>query len=101
MILYRQQSSIKGATQLPSILVRLLALKLDISGHDSWMDKKDLSIDSQGLKNTIELQMCKMKMAILCMGVSDLERCSDKEDFFRWEIDQVRKLEEQGVLRVV
>src|SRR5271170_4828578 len=101
MILYRQQSSIKGATQLPSMVAKLLQMTLEISGHDAWMDKKDLSVDSQGLKDTIDLEMRKMKMAILCMGVGDLERCSDEEDFFRWEINRARELEEEGVLRVV
>jgi hypothetical protein len=101
MILYRQQSSIKGATQLPSIVAKLLQVTLEISGYDSWMDKKDLSVDSQGLKDTIDLQMGRMKMAILCMGVGDLQRCSDEEDFFRWEIDRARELEECGVLQVV
>jgi len=45
--------------------------------------------------------MHKMKMAILCMGVGDLERCSDAEDFFHWEIDRTRELEEEGALGVV
>ena len=101
MILYRQRSSIKGASQLPSMVAKLLQLKLELSGHDVWMDKKDLSVDSQRLKETIDLQMHKMKMAILCIGVGDLERCSDAEDFFRWEIDRTRELEEEGALGVV
>src|SRR5271155_4077703 len=101
MILYRQRSSIKGASQVPSMVAKLLQLKLEISGHDVWMDKKDLPVDSQRLKETIDLQMHKMKMAILCMGVGDLERCLDAEDFFRWEIDRTRELEEEGALGVV
>jgi len=101
MILYRQQSSIKGAAQLPSMVAKLLQMSLETSGYDTWMDKKDLSVTTQGLKDTIDSQMREMKMAILCMGVGDLERCSDESDFFRWEIDRVRKLEEEGPLRVV
>ena len=101
MILYRQRSSIKGATQLPSMVATLLQRSLETSGYDTWMDKKDLSVTTQGLKDTINYQMREMEMAILFMGVGDLERCSDEGDFFRWEIDRVRELEEEGVLRVV
>lgn len=101
MILYRQQSSIKGAAQLPSVVAKVLQMALEASGYDTWMDKKDLSVTSQGLKDSINRQMLEMKIAILCMGVGDLERCSNDDDFFRWEINRARELEEEGVLGVV
>jgi len=65
------------------------------------MDKKDLTIHSQGLKDTIDQELLGMKMAVLCMGPGDLERCSNQDDFFRWEIDRARKLEVEGRLQVV
>jgi hypothetical protein len=101
MILYRQLSSIKGAEQQPSMVATLLQKWLAESDCNVWMDKKDLSVATQELKETIYNQMREATMAILSMGAGDLERCSDAGDFFRWEIDRVRDLEKEGRLRVV
>ena len=38
---------------------------------------------------------------MICIGPGDLERCSEPDDFFRWEIDSARKLEGEGKLKVV
>jgi hypothetical protein len=100
MMFYRQLSSIEGAEEQPSILATLLQKLLERSGSNVWMDKKDLSVATQELKYTIYNQMRKTTMAILSMGVGDLERCSDEGDFFRWEIDRVRELEKEKVLQV-
>lgn len=83
------------------MVAKLLQMTLETYGYDSWMDRKDLSVTSPVLKKTVEIQICGKKIAILCMGVGDLERCSAEDDFFRWEIDQVRQLENEGTLRVV
>ena len=63
-------------------------------GGESSADKKDHSVDSQGLKDVIDQELLEMKIAVLSMGPSDLE--SDvriKRIFFHHEIDQARKLE--------
>jgi hypothetical protein len=65
------------------------------------MDKKNLCISSEKLKRTVEDNLLKKKVAIVCMGPGDLQRCSDPGDFFRWEIDRARQLEGEGQLRVV
>lgn len=83
------------------MVAKLLQMTLETYGYDSWMDRKDLSVTTPALKETIEFQIRGKKMAILCVGVGDLERCSAEDDFFRWEIDRVRQLENEGALRVV
>jgi len=84
-----------------SMAATLVRYSFEKQGQTVWMDKKDLAADSQGLKDAIEQELLGMKMAVLCMGPGDLERCLDKKDFFRWEIDRARKLEVEGRLRVV
>jgi len=101
IILYRWQSSIKGAEQVTSMIARLLADALETHGYDPWMDKKDLSITSTELKDSLSTAMDKTKVAVICIGVGDLARCSANDDFFRWEIDRTRALETCGKPKVV
>lgn len=83
------------------MVAKLLSFALQVRGHDAWMDRQNLSITSAELKKTLESNINKTKVAIVCIGVSDLQRCSNVDDFFRWELDQARRLEAQGKIRVV
>jgi hypothetical protein len=101
MILYRWTSSIAGAEQLPSLVSHCLAFSLEQKGYDNWIDRKNLPVDSTELKRDIEDRLRQMKVAVICIGPGDLERCFDPEDFFRFEIDLARQLENEGRLHVV
>jgi hypothetical protein len=63
-----------------------------------WIGK--ISLATEDLKQKVRFELENKKVAVMCIGVGDLRRCSDEHDFFRWEIDCVRQLEEQGKLRV-
>ena len=47
-----------------------------------WMDRKDLRGTSTELKESVSSQLDEKKVAIICIGVGDLERCSADDDFF-------------------
>ena len=100
MILYRWRSRIKGAEQLPWMVAKLLALSLEGHGHNMWMDRKDLSIASPVLKQAVLSQMEEKKLAVISIGVGDLQRCSAVDDFCRLEIDHARQLENRRNLLV-
>src|SRR5947207_4167550 len=93
IILYRWDSKIKGAEQQPTLVAKVLSMTLEEKGYDVWMDRKDLSVDSTELKRTIDSELNEKKVAVISIGVGDLERCAEEGDFFRWEIDLVRQLE--------
>ena len=65
------------------------------------MDRKALNITNTALKDSVDGQIREKELAIICIGVGDLERCSMEDDFFRWEIDRVRERERDQKLRVV
>ena len=91
---------IKGAEEVTSMVAKLLFFSLESHSHDVWMDRKDLRITSTELKASVSSQLDEKKVAIICIGVGDLERCSVDDDFFRWEIDRIRELENEGKLQV-
>jgi len=100
IILYRWNSTIRGAEQMPATVATLLALKLTADGHEPWIDRHDLAVDSD-LKDVIRDRLQQSKVAVICIGPGDLERCSQPDDFFRWEINNARQLEHEGRLKVV
>ena len=91
---------IKGAEQVTSMVATLLFFSLQSHGYDAWMDRKDLRVTSTELKESVSSQLEEKKVAIISIGVGDLERCSADDDFFRWEIDRIRELENEGKLQV-
>ena len=40
------------------------------------------------------------RVVIIYIGVHDLERCADKGDFLRWEIDLARELETKNKVKI-
>ena len=73
---------IKGAEEVTSMVAKLLFFSLESHGHDAWMDRKDLHVTSTELKESVSSQLDEKKVAIICIGVSDLECCSADDDFF-------------------
>jgi len=86
IILYRWTSAIPGAEELPSLVAETIFNGLARRGYDSWMDRHSLPVNSD-LKTAVGAGLEKNKVAVICIGKGDLERCSDPADFFRWEID--------------
>ena len=100
-ILYRWLSTIPWAEDQPAVHALMLALTLKGCGYETWIDKGHLAAGTRNLKTTVKSELEKTRVAIISMGPGDLERCASRDDFFRWEIDTVRKLESAGKLRDV
>ena len=73
---------IKGAEEVTSMVAKLFFFSLEIHGHDAWIDRKDLRVTSTELKESVSSQLDEKKVAIICIGVGDLECCSADDDFF-------------------
>ena len=101
MIFYRWSSELRGAGQQPAVHARLFALILRFHGYKAWIDNDHLPIDSPHLRNTIKSELENTQLAIISIGPGDLKRCGDRDDFFRWEIETVRRFEKKGMLKVV
>ena len=71
------------------------------SGHDAWIDRKNISIASVQLKETVASEMECKRLALICIGPGDLERCKDLDDFFRWEITHARQLEKEKKIKII
>ena len=80
---------------------KLLAQTLEKFGYEPWIDRKDLPVNSRELTQRVDEEMSRKEMAIICIGLHDLKRCSAVGDFFRWEIDRARQLEKERKLSVI
>ena len=100
IILYRWTSTIPGAEELPSLVAETVFNGLARRGYDAWMDRHSLPVNSD-LKAAVGSGLEKSKVAIICIGKGDLERCSEPTDFFRWEIDTALASETLEVVFVV
>ena len=85
---------------MTALTARVIADAVERRKCKIWIDRTNLDVSSNDLKTAIGSEVEKADAAIICLGLGDLSRCSDRNDFFRWELDTVREWEKKG-LRVV
>jgi hypothetical protein len=83
------------------MVVKLLEMALQKEGETIWKDESNLDFGAADLKQSVETALLRTRVVIICLGLHDLERCSHKEDFLRWEIDTARRLETEEKVKVV
>lgn len=101
IILYRWNSDVKAAPEHSSWVALAFSQALELRGYAAWMDRKSLPVTSAELKDSVGTAMKGKEIVVICIGVGDLKRCHDVDDFLRWEIDYARQLEEDKKLEVV
>ena len=100
IIWYRLDSEIQGAPKNSSWIALTLSQSLELRGYPVWMDRNKLSPTSPKLRDSVTEAMKETDVAVICIGVGDLKRCLNLDDFLRWEIDTARRLEEEKKLEV-
>ena len=78
-------SAIPGAEELPFLVAETIFNGLPKHRYGAWMDRHSLPVNSD-LKYAVGSGLEKSKVALICIGKGDFDRCSELTNFFRWEI---------------